>query len=126
MGIRRPAGRFLIFSRAVSASALAAFAILSLLLRETSGLSALPTAELAASAVVCALHCIDKSAAAAGAWRVPEKLLLALTLLSGGAAPWLTRQLIRHKTAREHRYFALCEAAALAIHAALWIVPGII
>lgn len=40
----------------------------------------------------------DKQAAKSGGWRVPENVLLLLTLLGGTPAMLLSRKLFRHKT----------------------------
>ena len=45
-----------------------------------------------------ALMGIDKLKAKKGAWRIPEKTLLAIALLLGGAGAWAGMQVFRHKT----------------------------
>lgn len=41
---------------------------------------------------------IDKAKAKKGAWRIPEKTLLGIAILGGGAGVWLGMQMFRHKT----------------------------
>ena len=45
---------------------------------------------------------IDKSKAKRGAWRIPEKTLLGMAFLGGGAGVWLGMELFRHKTKHLH------------------------
>ena len=46
---------------------------------------------------------LDKAKAKAGAWRVPEKILLGMALLGGSPGVWLGMYVFRHKT--KHWYF---------------------
>ena len=46
---------------------------------------------------------IDKRKAKRDAWRIPEKTLLGLALIGGGAGVWLGMEVFRHKT--KHWYF---------------------
>ena len=48
--------------------------------------------------IVFALYGMDKRRARQGAWRIPEKTLLAGTYLLGGVGAWLAMRLFRHKT----------------------------
>jgi len=41
---------------------------------------------------------IDKLKAKKGAWRIPEKTLLLIAFLGGGAGVWLGMEVFRHKT----------------------------
>ena len=50
----------------------------------------------------CAMG-MDKAKAKAGRWRIPEKTLLGIAFLGGGAGVWLGMELFRHKT--KHWYF---------------------
>lgn len=50
----------------------------------------------------CAMG-IDKAKAKKGAWRIPEKTLLGIAVLGGGAGVWLGMEFFRHKT--KHWYF---------------------
>ena len=44
------------------------------------------------------LYGVDKRRARKGAWRIPEKTLLAGTWLLGGVGAWLAMRTFRHKT----------------------------
>ena len=46
---------------------------------------------------------IDKLKAKRGAWRIPEKTLLLMAFIGGGAGVWLGMEVFRHKT--KHWYF---------------------
>ena len=46
---------------------------------------------------------IDKAKAKAGAWRIPEKTLLGIALIGGGAGVWCGMEMFHHKT--KHWYF---------------------
>ncbi|MBQ7886176.1 MAG: DUF1294 domain-containing protein [Clostridia bacterium] len=48
--------------------------------------------------VVFALYGIDKRRAKQGAWRIPEKTLLAGTYLLGGVGAFVAMHMFRHKT----------------------------
>ena len=48
---------------------------------------------------------IDKAKAKKDAWRIPEKTLLGIAFLGGGAGVWLGMELFRHKT--KHLHFKL-------------------
>ena len=41
---------------------------------------------------------IDKSKAQRNVWRIPEKTLLGIAFLGGGAGVWLGMEMFRHKT----------------------------
>lgn len=43
-------------------------------------------------------YAIDKSKAKRGAWRIPEKVLLALSFIGGAAGGYLAMNTVRHKT----------------------------
>ena len=49
------------------------------------------------------IYFLDKCLAKAGAWRVPEKVLLSLSVLFGGVGGLASMLLFRHKT--KHWYF---------------------
>ncbi len=53
------------------------------------------------SAVTFAVYAVDKSAAQAGRWRVPENTLHLLGLLGGWPGAILAQQLLRHKTQKQ-------------------------
>jgi len=46
---------------------------------------------------------LDKAKAKAGAWRVPEKILLGFAIFGAGPGVWLGMDVFRHKT--KHWYF---------------------
>ena len=46
---------------------------------------------------------LDKAKAKANAWRIPEKTLLTIAIIGGGAGVWLGMEVFRHKT--RHWYF---------------------
>ena len=48
---------------------------------------------------------IDKEKAKRDAWRIPERTLLGMAFLGGGAGVWLGMELFRHKT--KHIQFKL-------------------
>ena len=48
--------------------------------------------------IVFCLYGADKRRAKKGAWRIPEKTLLAGTWLLGGVGAWLAMRMFRHKT----------------------------
>ena len=60
----------------------------------------------AVSVLAFALYFIDKALAKAGAWRIPEKLLLFLSVLFGGVGGLAAMLLFRHKTKHWYFYFA--------------------
>ena len=41
---------------------------------------------------------LDKAKAKAGSWRIPEKTLMLLAFVGGGAGVWLGMEVFRHKT----------------------------
>ena len=57
------------------------------------------------------IYFLDKCLAKAGAWRVPEKVLLSLSVLFGGVGGLASMLLFRHKT--KHWYFVIGMPAIL-------------
>lgn len=55
---------------------------------------------LAASLVALVMYAIDKSAAAAQAWRTPESTLLMIGLAGGWPGAIVAQQVLRHKTSK--------------------------
>lgn len=53
---------------------------------------------LAVNALVFALYGVDKRRAKRGAWRIPERTLLAGTWLLGGVGAFAAMRVFRHKT----------------------------
>jgi len=56
------------------------------------------TAWAVINVIVFLLYGADKRRAQKGAWRIPEKTLLAGTWLLGGVGAWLAMRAFRHKT----------------------------
>lgn len=75
----------------------------------------------AVSVLAFALYFIDKALAKAGAWRIPEKVLLFLSVFFGGVGGLAAMLLFRHKT--KHWYFYL--ANILGILLVLGVGAGI-
>lgn len=48
--------------------------------------------------MVFLIYGIDKSKARRGAWRIPEKVLLTISLICGGFGAWLAGIAFHHKT----------------------------
>jgi len=69
------------------------------------GLKIALTCMLAMSIVGFSAMGIDKSKARRNAWRIPEKTLLMIAFLGGGAGVWLGMEVFRHKT--KHLQFKL-------------------
>ena len=67
---------------------------------------------------------IDKLKAKLGAWRIPEKTLICLSLFGGGLGGALGMLVFRHKT--RHWYFVFVNVAGVVIQIgaalALWIL----
>lgn len=60
---------------------------------------------VAINAATFAVFCIDKRRAVAGAWRIPERVLLGLSAAGGAAGGVLGMRMAHHKTRKW--YFAL-------------------
>jgi uncharacterized membrane protein YsdA (DUF1294 family) len=55
-----------------------------------------------ASSLACGVaYALDKSAALAGRWRIPEKTLLLLGLMGGWPGAIVAQQMFRHKTSKQ-------------------------
>ncbi len=63
------------------------------------------------SVIAFAFYASDKKKAKAGAWRVPEKVLLGLGFFGGSIGALLGMKLLRHKT--KHWYFWAVNIAGL-------------
>ncbi len=55
---------------------------------------------LGCSLLCCVVYAVDKSAAQAGRWRIPENTLLLLGLAGGWPGAVVAQQLLRHKTTK--------------------------
>lgn len=75
---------------------------------------------LAVNVLTFSLYGADKRRARRGAWRIPERTLLACAGLMGGVGAFAAMRVFRHKT--RHRRFAMGVpiAAALQIAAMAW------
>jgi uncharacterized membrane protein YsdA (DUF1294 family) len=54
-----------------------------------------------ASLITFIIYLIDKSAAQAGRWRIPEKTLHTLALAGGWPGAWVAQKVLRHKTSKK-------------------------
>ena len=61
---------------------------------------------------------VDKQKARKGAWRIPEKTLMAIAALGGSLGSFLGMQLFRHKT--KHPKFYIGIPVWLAVH--VWLL----
>jgi len=62
-------------------------------------------------------YAADKRRAKRGAWRVPEKTLLLLSLVGGAFGGFLAMRLCHHKT--RHWYFNVVNILGIVLHTAL-------
>ena len=64
---------------------------------------------------------IDKSKARRNAWRIPEKTLLMIAFLGGGAGVWLGMKVFHHKTLHlTFKYWVPC-VCLLELIAVCWV-----
>ena len=73
----------------------------------------------AISVITLFAYLIDKLKAKAGAWRIPEKVLLGLSLLGGAFGGIIGMYLFHHKT--KHWYFVVLNVFGVILHTALFI-----
>jgi|GEM_PF-351962 len=66
------------------------------------------------NAAVCIVYGIDKKKSLSGAWRIPEKTLLLLAFLMGGAGALAGMKIFHHKTL--HKKFAVGVPLCLALN----------
>ena len=71
------------------------------------------------SLLTFAVYGIDKRRARQGAWRVPEKTLLLLSLLGGALGGITAMRCFRHKT--KHWCFYFVNAVGIVLHAAILV-----
>ena len=70
------------------------------------------------SLVTFVTYAADKRQAKKGGWRVPEVVLLFMSLLGGGLGGLLGMIIMHHKTRAEHWYFWLCNVLGVAVQVA--------
>ena len=63
------------------------------------------------------LYAIDKMKARIGAWRIPERVLLGLSLLGGGIGGAAAMLIFRHKT--KHFYFVAANFVGVVVDAVI-------
>ena len=63
---------------------------------------------------------IDKERAQKKRWRIPERVLMGMSILGGGLGVWLGMYMFRHKT--KHGYFVKVVSVVTAIQMALLFV----
>ena len=68
------------------------------------------------------LYGVDKRRARRGAWRIPERTLLAGTWLLGGVGAWLAMHVFRHKT--KHIAFQVSAPVGAVLSAALMLLAS--
>ena len=71
------------------------------------------------SLLTFAVYGIDKRRARQGAWRVPEKTLLLLSLLGGALGGLTAMRCFHHKT--RHWYFRFTNTVGIVLHAAILV-----
>lgn len=79
---------------------------------------------LALSAITFIVYAIDKILAKNDAWRVPEKVLLGLSLLGGAIGGLIAMLLVRHKT--KHWYFYALNILGIVLHAGGFLALAIL
>jgi uncharacterized membrane protein YsdA (DUF1294 family) len=67
----------------------------------------------------------DKSAAARGAWRVPESTLHLLALAGGWPGALLGQQVFRHKTRKQPFYAIFWGTAIINCVAVVWVLTAV-
>lgn len=65
-----------------------------------------------------AVYFADKRFAVAHRWRVPERVLLLLAFLGGGAGAFFAMTVFRHKT--KHIKFIILVPLSIILHMAIW------
>lgn len=73
----------------------------------------------AISVITLFTYMIDKIKAKAGLWRIPEKVLLGLSLLGGAFGGLIAMYVFRHKT--KHWYFVVLNVFGIILHTAVFI-----
>ena len=70
---------------------------------------------LAVNLFAFVLYGVDKAKAKRGAWRIPERTLLAAAWLLGGVGAWLGMRVFRHKTKHLRFVYGVPLAALVSI-----------
>ena len=69
---------------------------------------------IAVSLITFLFYFIDKLKAIANAWRIPEKVLVVLSIIGGAFGGLLAMYTMRHKT--KHWHFAVINVVAIFLH----------
>ena len=75
---------------------------------------------IAISFVTFIFYFIDKLSAISSSWRIPEKVLIALSIIGGAFGGLLATYTLRHKT--KHWYFTVINVVAILLHCAITVV----
>ncbi|MFT4711299.1 MAG: uncharacterized membrane protein YsdA (DUF1294 family) [Planctomycetota bacterium] len=94
------------------------------------GMDVTPSVVVAGSVVAVSLVTfvfwgVDKSKAARGAWRIPEKTLLLLALLGGWPGAWFGAKVFRHKSSKQSFRRKLMAVTVLNLVVFGWILWAI-
>lgn len=72
------------------------------------------------SAITFIVYAVDKILAMSDAWRVPEKVLLGLSLVGGAIGGLVAMLIVRHKT--KHWYFYLLNVLGIILHVGAFLL----
>lgn len=72
------------------------------------------------SAITFIVYIVDKILAMSDAWRVPEKVLLGLSLVGGAIGGLVAMLIVRHKT--KHWYFYLLNVLGIILHVGAFLL----
>lgn len=72
------------------------------------------------SAITFIVYIVDKILAMNDAWRVPEKVLLGLSLVGGAIGGLVAMLIVRHKT--KHWYFYLLNVLGIILHVGAFLL----
>lgn len=72
------------------------------------------------SAITFIVYIVDKILAKIDAWRVPEKVLLGLSLVGGAIGGLVAMLIVRHKT--KHWYFYLFNVLGIILHVGAFLL----
>lgn len=79
---------------------------------------------LSLSVITFIVYAVDKILAINDAWRVPEKVLLGVSLLGGAIGGLVAMLLVRHKT--KHWYFYALNILGIILHVGAFLALAII